>query len=152
LTKRASRACRAGASLARYEVPLAGDPVGVIVFAMGGRLSLLEFPADDPDRARRFWSGLLEARLERRAEGEGEGWQTREQSPMIGVHSRGRGPGDSFSLPYFGVRDLAAALERVTALGGSVVHSGARWAVCKDSEGSPFGLALEEPAPGMADS
>ena len=40
LTKRASRACRAGASLARYQVPLAGHPVGVIVFAMGGRLSL----------------------------------------------------------------------------------------------------------------
>ncbi|HWE58907.1 MAG TPA: hypothetical protein VG228_04360 [Solirubrobacteraceae bacterium] len=26
-------------------------------------------------------------------------------------------------------------------LGGEVIHPGARWAVCRDSEGSPFGLA-----------
>jgi hypothetical protein len=30
----------------------------------------------------------------------------------------------------------------VIALGGAVVHPGERWAVCRDSEGSPFGLAL----------
>jgi hypothetical protein len=30
----------------------------------------------------------------------------------------------------------------VRALGGSVVHPGERWAVCRDSEGSPFGLAV----------
>ena len=108
---------------------------------MRSRLSLIEFPADDPARARRFWSELLETTLEPRAEGEGEGWQASEHSPVIGVHRRGRGPGDSFSLPYFGVTDLDAALERVRALGGSVVHPGARWAICKDSEGSPFGLA-----------
>jgi hypothetical protein len=42
---------------------------------------------------------------------------------------------------YFEVDDLAEALRRVQALGGSVVHPGERWAVCKDSEGSPFGLA-----------
>jgi predicted enzyme related to lactoylglutathione lyase len=112
---------------------------------MVGRVALIEFPADDPDRARRFWSEFLEATFEPRVEGEGDGWQTSEHGPNIGVHNRGRGPGDSFSLPYFGVRDLAAALERVTALGGSVVHPGTQWAVCKDSEGSPFGLALEDP-------
>ncbi|MBA2581262.1 MAG: hypothetical protein H0V03_10560 [Thermoleophilaceae bacterium] len=39
--------------------------------------------------------------------------------------------------------DVAEALERVEALGGSVVHPGKAWAICKDSEGSPFGLALE---------
>jgi predicted enzyme related to lactoylglutathione lyase len=52
-----------------------------------------------------------------------------------------RGPGDSFSLPYFTVDDLLAALERVTAYGGTVVHPGDLWAICRDSEGSPFGLA-----------
>jgi len=103
--------------------------------------SLIEFPADDPGRARRFWSGLLDQDLAERAEGEGEGWQTHSGAPAVGVHSRGRGPGDSFSLPYFAVGDLAEALERVQALGGSVVHPGERWAICKDSEGSPFGLA-----------
>ena len=109
---------------------------------MNSLLSLVEFPADDPDRARRFWSELLDAPLEPRVDDEGEGWQTRQAGPGVGVHARGRGPGDSFSLPYFAVTDLDAALERVTSLGGSVVHPGARWAICKDSEGSPFGLAL----------
>ena len=107
-----------------------------------GHLSLVEFPADDPERARRFWGGLLGVELEARREGEGEGWQTHPDSPAVGVHARGSGPGDSFSLPYFVVPDVAAALGRVEALGGSVVHPGERWAICKDSEGSPFGLAL----------
>jgi predicted enzyme related to lactoylglutathione lyase len=113
---------------------------------MGRRLSLIEFPADDPVRARRFWSELLGSALEPRAESQGEGWQTTEEGPAVGVHQRGRGPGDSFSLPYLPVGDIDAALAQVTALGGSVVHPGARWAICKDSEGSPFALALEAEA------
>jgi predicted enzyme related to lactoylglutathione lyase len=108
---------------------------------MDGRLSLIEFPADDSERARRFWSEFVGTTLEPRAEGQGAGWQTRGKGPVVGVHERGRGPGDTFSLPYFEVIDLDAALERVRALGGSVVHPGQQWAICKDSEGSPFGLA-----------
>jgi predicted enzyme related to lactoylglutathione lyase len=109
-------------------------------------LSLIEFPADDPERARRFWTGFLGVELKPRGEGEGEGegWQTHSDGPAVGVHARGRGPGDSFSLPYFAVSDVSEALERVQALGGSVVHPGERWAVCKDSEGTPFGLAREQ--------
>jgi predicted enzyme related to lactoylglutathione lyase len=104
-------------------------------------MALIEFPADDPQRALRFWSGLLDVTLEPRTEGEGSGWQSRSGAPAVGVHARGRGPGDSFSLPYFAVDDLAKAQERVKELGGSVVHPGEAWAICKDSEGSPFGLA-----------
>jgi predicted enzyme related to lactoylglutathione lyase len=104
-------------------------------------LSLIEFPADDPDRARRFWAGLLDVELEARGDGEGRGWQTHSGAPAVGVHERGRGPGDTFSLPYFTVSDVDEALERVQALGGTVVHPGEEWAICKDSEGSPFGLA-----------
>jgi predicted enzyme related to lactoylglutathione lyase len=106
--------------------------------------SLIEFPADDTDRALRFWSGLLGVALESRRESEGEGWQTRASSTAVGVHARGRGPGDSFSLPYFEVGDLDGALAQVRELGGSVVHPGSRWAICKDSEGSPFGLSAGE--------
>ena len=106
-------------------------------------LALIEFPADDPERARRFWTELLGAPLEPREDGEGEGWQTHSGLPAVGVHARGRGPGDSFSLPYFAVGDVAEALERVKTLGGSVIHPGEAWAICKDSEGSPFGLAQE---------
>ena len=115
-----------------------------MVPSMRPLFSLLEFPADDPQRARRFWSGLLGASFDDRAEAEGDGWQTHEPGPAFGVHARGRGPGDSFSLPYFAVDDLAGALEQVKALGGTVIHPGNRWAICKDSEGSPFGLAVAD--------
>jgi len=109
----------------------------------GPPLSLIEFPADDAERARRFWTELLGVDLEARKDGEGEGWQTHSGDPEVGVHDRGRGPGDSFSLPYFAVSDIAAALVRVEALGGTVVHPGEAFAICKDSEGSPFGLAQQ---------
>src|SRR5688572_31374629 len=104
-------------------------------------MALIEFPADDPERALRFWGGLLDVELESRGKGEGSGWQSRSTAPPIGVHARGPGPGDTVSLPYFRVDDLPKALEQVEALGGSIVHPGERWAICKDSEGSPFGLA-----------
>ena len=103
-------------------------------------ISLVEFPADDPKRARRFWEDLLGLPLEERTETEGQGWQTHFGGAELGIHPRGTGPGDRVSLPYFDVDDLAAALERVKAGGGEVIHPGDRWAVCRDSEGSPFGL------------
>ncbi|MEY2532688.1 MAG: Glyoxalase-like domain [bacterium] len=107
----------------------------------GARLALVEFPADDPERARRFWEGLLDQSLDERTEGEGRGRQTHGATPAVGVHERGRGPGDRASLPYFAVGDMAAALDRVRALGGDVVHPGDAWSVCRDSEGTPFALA-----------
>jgi predicted enzyme related to lactoylglutathione lyase len=106
---------------------------------MTSSVTLIEFPADDLERARSFWGGLLGLVLEPRSEGEGA--QTRTAGPAVGVHARGRGPGDSFSLPYFEVSEMASALTLVQALGGSVIHPGEAWAVCKDSEGSPFGLS-----------
>ncbi len=119
-------------------------PQGDKVCKVEGHLDLVEFPADDPDRARRFWSGLLGTAFEPRGEQQGEGWQTAGDATALGVHSRGRGPGDSFSLPYFVVSDLEGALERVSELGGTVIHPGAQWAICKDSEGSPFGLSAAQ--------
>ena len=109
------------------------------------RPSLVEFPADDAERARRFWAGVLEVPLDPRTPEQGEGWQTAQSgdAAAVGVHARGRGPGDSFSLPYFSVADLPAAVARVAELGGSVVHPGERWAICRDSEGNPFALAAE---------
>ena len=104
-------------------------------------LQLIEFPADDLERARRFWEGLLGATLDERRKDEGRGVQTRTRGVELGVHERGPGPGDRWSLPYFEVADVEAALARVVELGGTVVHPGERWAICRDSEGSPFGLA-----------
>ena len=103
-------------------------------------LELIEFPADDLARARRFWEELLGVALEERTADEGQGVQSHGDKVAFGLHERGSGPGDRFSLPYFRVDDMAHALERVVALGGSVVHPGERWAICRDSEGSPFGL------------
>ena len=104
---------------------------------------LVEFPADDPERARRFWEGVLGVSLRPRRGDEGEGWQTGEAA--LGLHARAAGPGDRVSLPYFSVDDLPAALDRVVALGGAVIHPGERWAICRDSEGSPFGLGPAGP-------
>ena len=114
---------------------------------MASQLALVEFPADDPSRARSFWAGLLGVTLEPRSEG--EGWQTQaHHAPAVGVHERGRGPGDSFSLPYFEVERMASALAQVRSLGGSVIHPGELWSICQDTEGSPFGLALRGHAEG----
>jgi predicted enzyme related to lactoylglutathione lyase len=124
---------------------LAIDVSLVIVCDVDGPFGLVEFPADDPDRARRFWSGLLDIELGERTRAEGRGWQTHSGAPVLGIHERGVGPGDTASLPYFNVPQMEAALEKVTALGGSVIHPGARWSICRDSEGSPFGLALASP-------
>jgi predicted enzyme related to lactoylglutathione lyase len=108
--------------------------------------ALIEFPADEPQRAREFWSGLLGTELSPRDGAQGEGWQSEREAgnapASVGVHARGRGPGDTFSLPYFELDDMQAALAQVPSLGGSVVHAGERWSICKDTEGNPFGLAL----------
>jgi predicted enzyme related to lactoylglutathione lyase len=102
---------------------------------------LIELPADEPARAQHFWQELLEITLESRRPEEGEGWRAEYDGIVFGLHERGPGPGDRFSLPYFAVADHAAAVERVRALGGEVVHPGGRWVICRDSEGTPFGLA-----------
>jgi predicted enzyme related to lactoylglutathione lyase len=107
---------------------------------------LIEFPADDPDRARRFWLGVLNVDVIPRSTDAGAGWEIETDGLRLGIHERGPGPGDTASLPYFTVNDLGASLERVRELGGSVIHPGERWAVCRDSEGSPFALAAEPQA------
>ena len=114
---------------------------------MSGSFGLIEFPADDPARARRFWSGLLGIELAQRSQAEGRGWQTHDGAPGLGIHERGAGPGDTAALAYFTVPDMEAALEQVAALGGSVIHPGGRWSICRDSEGSPFGLAFAPSPP-----
>jgi len=107
---------------------------------------LIEFPADDPDRAREFWRSVLGIELAPRPAAAGSGWETDTDGLRLGVHARGRGQGDTASLQYFTVADLPATLERVRELGCSVIHPGDRWAICRDSEGSPFALAAAPPS------
>ncbi len=91
----------------------------------------VDFPADDLERARRFWDDVLGADVE---------------AAGIDVHARGDVPEDRGTLAYFAVEDLGAALERVVELGGEVLQPGERSAVCRDSEGNRFGLRAVEPA------
>jgi predicted enzyme related to lactoylglutathione lyase len=108
-------------------------------------VALVEFPADDPEQALRFWVGVLGVDLQQRQASEGGGWQTHSGQTELGVHRRGTGPGDRFSLPYFSVPDLSATLRRVQELGGSVIHRRPPWAICRDSEGNPFALMTAQP-------
>jgi predicted enzyme related to lactoylglutathione lyase len=104
-------------------------------------IALVEFPADDVERAQRFWRGVLRVALEHRSADQGQGWQTHsEGNTALGLHARGAGPGDRVSLPYFAVADMQVSLQQVTDLGGSVIHPGEGMSICRDSEGSPFGL------------
>src|SRR3954454_21499298 len=90
---------------------------------------LIEFPADDPDRARRFWFGVLGVELTPRAAAAGSGWEAETGSLRLGVPSRGSGPGDTAALAFFTGPGPPVAPQRVRALGGSVIHSGDRWAI-----------------------
>jgi predicted enzyme related to lactoylglutathione lyase len=88
---------------------------------------------------------VLGAELKLRVDAQGSGWESSGGDGLrLGVHERGPGPGDTASLPYFTVDDIGATLERITELGGSVIHPGERWAICRDSEGSPFALAASD--------
>jgi predicted enzyme related to lactoylglutathione lyase len=102
---------------------------------------LIEFPADDPDRALRFWREVLGTDLQPRSAEAGTGWESQVDGLRLGVHERGRGPGDTGSLAYFTITNMAEAIERVREYGGSIVHPGERWTICRDSEGNAFALA-----------
>ena len=79
----------------------------MIVWNMDGSFGVIEFPADDLDRALRFWSAPLGVELAERSQAEGCGWQTHRGAPALGIHERGAGPGDTASPPYPTVADMA---------------------------------------------
>jgi len=87
---------------------------------------------------------VLGAELEARPATAGAGWEVEEDGLRLGVHERGIGPGDTGSLPYFTVADMKSMVERVREHGGSIVHPGERWTICRDSEGNPFALAASQ--------
>jgi uncharacterized protein len=109
---------------------------------MTGELSFFELGTGDYERARAFYSQLF-------------GWQFdatdgggRITTPTVpgGIH-----PNDAGASPYvfFAVDDLDAAIAKVNELGGSgdamdespdTVAEFGRFALCKDDQGSSFGL------------
>ncbi|MBA2314498.1 MAG: VOC family protein [Chloroflexi bacterium] len=119
----------------------------------GGRISHIEFPADDMERAKRFYRAVA-------------GW---EPEPMEGfddieffqtaheeggaIGRRGVGTGQVVRA-YITVPSLDASLAAVEEHGGSVVEGATevpgmgRYAVVLDSEGSEIGLWEDPPAAG----
>ena len=107
---------------------------------MNGELSFFELGVGDVDRARNFYGSLF-------------GWEFAEEgtieTPNIpgGLHGNDAG---ASPLVFFRVDDLDVALERVRELGGVVgdelddnpdtVARFGRFALCKDDQGSSFGL------------
>lgn len=113
---------------------------------MAGEVAFFELGVQDAERGRAFYESLFGWRFERGPSGEGYVIST----PNVagGMHG-----GDPRSSPYlfFRVEDMEAALERVRQLGGSVddmdvagdeeaAATFGRFKLCRDDQGSPFGL------------
>jgi predicted enzyme related to lactoylglutathione lyase len=113
---------------------------------MAGEVAFFELGVEDVERGRAFYKGLFGWRFERGPSG--EGWTIGAGDVPGGMHG-----GDKGAAPilFFRVDDLEAAVERVRKLGGVVeeldvegdqdtVARFGRFKVCRDDQGSPFGL------------
>ena len=113
---------------------------------MAGEVAFFELGVEDVERGRAFYEGLFGWRFERGPSG--EGWTIGTGNVPGGMHG-----GDKGAAPYlfFRVDDIEAAVERVRALGGVVeemdvegdqdaVTKFGRFKLCRDDQGSPFGI------------
>lgn len=110
-----------------------------------GTISHIEFPADDVERAKRFYGAVA-------------GWEFNEMDGMPGFHlfrtspetggglgKRGESVGDVVRV-YIDVDDLEAAVAAATANGGTVITPPSdtpgqgRYAAIVDPEGNEIGL------------
>jgi uncharacterized protein len=113
---------------------------------MAGDLTFFELGVEDAERGRTFYEGLFGWRF---APGpSGEGFLIQTPGGRGGIHG-----GDPGASPYvfFAVADIDAAIARVVELGGVVEEmdvegdeesqaSTGRFKLCRDDQGSPFGL------------
>jgi hypothetical protein len=113
---------------------------------MAGEVAFLELGVEDFERGRAFYGALFGWRF---ASGpSGQGFMIEGAGVEAGIHG-----GDPGASPYvfFRVDDMVAAAARVRELGGTVeevdiegdaekvAHFG-RFKLCRDDQGSPFGL------------
>ena len=80
-----------GKSIVIRDTPAARSPTIVERLKRLMPEPLIEFPADDPERALGFWRGVLGVSLEPRGESAGSGWETADDGLRLGVHERGAG-------------------------------------------------------------
>jgi predicted enzyme related to lactoylglutathione lyase len=114
--------------------------------AMTGELTFIEIGVENAERGRSFYEELFGWKFEPGPSGNGYAITT----PNVagGIHG-----GDAGAAPYvfFRVDDIHAALERVRELGGTVEETNVegddestakfgRFKLCRDDQGSPFGL------------
>jgi uncharacterized protein len=113
---------------------------------MDGELSFIEIGVEDAARGRAFYQGLFGWTFDPGPAGGGFAFST--PSLPGGIHG-----GDPGAAPYvfFRVTDMDAALARVRELGGNVeetdvegsaesIERFGRFKLCRDDQGSPFGL------------
>lgn len=113
---------------------------------MSGELAFFEIGVADADRGRAFYEGLFGWRFTPGPNG--PGFMIEAPNASGGMHG-----GDNGAAPYvfFRVDDIDAALQRVRDLGGTVedadvegddssVARFGRFKLCRDDQGSPFGL------------
>lgn len=123
-----------------------GTTVGEGEDYMTGELAFFELGVEDAERGRAFYEGLFGWTFE--AGPSDGGYLITAPNVQGGMHS-----GDAGAVPYvfFAVDDMEAALQRVRDLGGSVedvdmegdaesVGRFGRFRLCRDDQGSPFGL------------
>jgi predicted enzyme related to lactoylglutathione lyase len=121
---------------------------------MGKRVVHVEFPAEDVDRAEKFWEAV-------------GGWSIEAGMPGVdyrtfqeGDQGGGVYAGDGGTIVYYGGGDIDADIARVREAGGEAPDKqpipGIGWfSHCKDTEGNRFGLfqsdesvTMPEGAPG----
>lgn len=126
---------------------------------MAGELKFFEIGVADTERARTFYGSLFDWQFEPI----GNGFGITAPNMRGGMHG-----GDAGAVPYvfFEVEDMETALDRVRDLGGDVevvdvegdeenIAKFGRFKLCRDNQGSPFGLhqppaAQGEGAPELA--
>jgi uncharacterized protein len=113
---------------------------------MAGEVAFFEMGVDDPERGRAFYEAMFG--WEFRPGPSGQGFVI--SAPNMGGGMHGGDPGAS-PYVFFAVDDMEAALTRVRELGGAIeemdVEGGedsiaefGRFKLCRDDQGSPFGL------------
>jgi uncharacterized protein len=113
---------------------------------MAGELAFFELGVDDTERGRAFYEALFRWKFETGPSG--KGFVITAPNVLGGMHGS-----DAGAAPYvfFQVDEMEAALEHVRELGGEVeemdvegdeasIARFGRFKLCRDDQGSPFGL------------